>query len=393
MGAVSRYAQYLYSRRLLSCLVPVMIDRIALLGTGLIGGSLGLVWASERPEITIVGHDRPNVLDRAEERGAIDLKAADAQSAIEDADAVVLATPLATTVRLLDTIADDLPQGCIVHDVASVKRPVLEQATEVLPEHAFFLGGHPMAGSEQSGIDHADELLFENAVYTLCLPEGTADDALDEPLAPMVELVEATGARPLRLDAGRHDRLVAAVSHVPQLLAVALVNLVADTDADEDRDLALQLAGGGFRDMTRIADSPFDVWRDVLIGNEGPIHDALSRLRRMIRSLRNRLLEEDLDAVEEVFETARDARDAIPQDSKGFLHALADVYVRAPDEPGVLHDLTGRLLDAELNIKDIELRKIREGSGGTFRLAFKRPEEAEEAAYVLRQAGYETRRP
>ena len=370
-----------------------MIDRLALFGTGLIGGSLGLVWGRRRPDITIVGHDRPEVLERAEERGAIDKKAADPTTAVADADLVVLATPIATTLRLMETIADDLPGGCLVTDVASVKQPVLEQAEDVLPTHVGFLGGHPMAGAEHSGIDHADPLLFENAVYSLCLPENAGEDALEGPLAPIVDLVDATGGRPLVLDAARHDRLVAAVSHVPQLLSVALVNLVTTTEDDADEHLALQLAGGGFRDMTRIAASPFEMWQDVLVGNEGAIHDALSRFRRLLREMRNRLIEEDLDALEDLFDDARTAREAIPRDSKGFLHPLSNIYVRAPDQPGVIHDLTGHLLEAEINIKDIELQNLREGTGGTFRLAFKEGAEAEEAVATLAEAGYEAWRP
>ncbi len=372
-----------------------MIDRLAILGTGLIGGSLGLAWAQRRPELTIVGHDRPEVLKQAEERGAIDVKAADPISAVTDADVVVLATPVATILRLLETIADELSPGTFVTDVASVKQPVLDQARDVLPDRVNFLGGHPMAGAEHSGIDHADPLLFENAVYSLCLPDDADSATLDDTLSPFVDLVEATGGRPLVLNADRHDRLVAAVSHVPQLLAIALVNLVAQTedDEDEDQDLALQLAGGGFRDMTRIAASPFEVWRDVLVGNEGAIHEALSRFRRLLREMRNRLIEEDLDALEALFDDARTARDAIPRDSKGFLHPLSDIYVRAPDQPGVIHDITGHLLEADINIKDIELQTIREGTGGTFRLAFEKGSEAEAAVAVLTDAGYEARRP
>ena len=364
-----------------------MIDRLTIIGTGLIGGSLGLVWAQRRPDITIVGHDRPEVLEQAEERGAIDKKAADPISSVADTDLVVLATPVATTLRLLDTIAPHLPDGCLVTDVASVKQPVIEQAHDVLPDQVGFLGGHPMSGAEHSGIDHADPLLFENAVYSLCLPDDTDEEALEGALSPIVDLVETTGGRPLVLEAKRHDRLVAAVSHVPQLLSVALVNLVATTEDEED--LALHLAGGGFRDMTRIAASPFEMWRDVLVGNEGAIHDALSRFRRHLREIRNRLIEEDLDALEETFDEAQEARAAIPGDSKGFLHPLSDIYVRASDEPGVLHDLTGHLVDADINLKDIELQAIREGTGGTFRLAFEDGADAEAAVTVLSDAGYD----
>ncbi|MFB6248092.1 MAG: prephenate dehydrogenase/arogenate dehydrogenase family protein [Salinibacter sp.] len=371
-----------------------MIDRISILGTGLIGGSLGLAWTERRPDCTVVGHDQPEVLETAAARGAIDEKAADPVTAVEGADLVVLATPLATILRLLEAIGDHVADDTIIMDVGSVKQPVLDQAADVLPPGVPFLGGHPMAGAEQTGIEYADALLFENAVYVLCLPEGRDEAAVDGPLAPAVDLIEATGARPLVLSPERHDRLVAAVSHLPQLLAVSLVNTVADADdRDEARSLALELAGGGFRDMTRIADSPFDMWRDILVGNEGAVHDALSNFRRTLRSLRNRLLEGDLEGLEDAFTDAQTARDAVPGDAKGFLHPLADVYVRAPDAPGVIHELTGLLVDADLNIKDIELQKIREGTGGTFRLAFTDAADADAAVAALQAADYEAWRP
>ena len=371
-----------------------MIDRVSILGTGLIGGSLGLTWKERRPDCTVVGHDRPEVLETAEARGAIDEKAADPVTAVEGADLVVLATPLATILRMLEAIGDHVADDTIIMDVGSVKQPVLDQAADVLPPDVPFLGGHPMAGAEQSGIDHADALLFENAVYVLCLPDGQDEAALDGPLAAAVDLVETTGARPLVLPPERHDRLVAAVSHLPQLLAVSLVNTVAAADdPDEAHNLALELAGGGFRDMTRIADSPFDMWRDILVGNEGAIHDALSSFRRTLRSLRNRLLEDDLEGLEEAFTDAQSARDAVPGDTKGFLHPLADVYVRAPDEPGIIHELSGHLVEADLNIKDIELQKIREGTGGTFRLAFADAAAADAAVEALQAADYEAWRP
>jgi prephenate dehydrogenase len=370
-----------------------MIERISILGTGLIGGSLGLAWQERRPDCTLLGHDRPEVLEAAEDRGAIDEKAADPITAVTDADLVVLATPLATILKLLDTIADHLPEDVFVTDVGSVKQPVLDQAQDVLPEHVRFVGGHPMAGAEQGGIAHADPLLFENAVYALCSPDAGYEEVLND-FGPVVDLVEATGARPLPLSPERHDRLVAAVSHLPQLLAVALVNTVAEADdATTAANLPLKLAGGGFRDMTRIASSPFEMWRDVLVGNEGAIHDAISQFRRTLRGLRNRLIEEDLDGLEEAFTDAKQARGAIPGDAKGFFHPLADVHVRAPDEPGVIHDLTGSLVDAGLNVKDIELQTVREGTGGTFRLAFADGADADAAVDALRAADYEAWRP
>jgi len=367
-----------------------MAQRIALLGTGLIGGSLGLAWRNRRPDLDVVGFDRPEVLERAEERGAITAKAADPHAAVRTADVVVLALPLAALLRMLDEIADVLPEGTPVTDVASVKQPVLDQARDVLPDSTPFVGGHPMAGAEHAGIDHADPLLFENAAHVLCLPEGVPQDALENGLAPVVDLVELAGGRPLVLDAATHDRVAALVSHLPQLLAVTLVNAVADAP---EPDTALQLAAGGFRDMTRIAASPFALWRDVLVGNERAIQDALSDFSRRLQRLRNRLFADDLDALEDDFADAKSTRQTIPRGAKGFLHPLADIFVRVPDTPGVLHDLTGCLADADLNIKDIELQKFRDEVGGTFRLGFATGADAEEAVAVLDDHGYEARRP
>lgn len=362
--------------------------RIALLGTGLIGGSLGLSWKERRTDWTIVGHDRPDVLARAQERKAIDEKAADAQTAVQDADIVVLATPLGTTLRLLESIADHLQEGAVVMDVASVKTPVMEQAAEVLPESVHFLGGHPMAGAETSGIDAADALLFENAFYALCLPTTAPDDALaSPPLSTAVELIEATGARTIHLDEARHDRIAAWVSHLPQVLSVMLVNLLDDLD-DE---VAHQLAAGGFRDMTRIASSPFSMWRDILVGNQRQILDALGALSRSVQRLRNRLIEDDIDQLEEAFEQAADLRATIPTNQKGMLHPLFDVVVRARDRPGELHTITGELLEADLNVRDIELLKFREGTGGTFRLSFEDHVDAKRAVETLEASDFSAR--
>ena len=367
-----------------------MSQRIAILGTGLIGGSLGLAWRQRGDDCFIVGHDRSDVLEEAEARGAIDAKAADPATAVMDADVVVLATPLATTLRLMEQIAPHLDSGTLVTDVASVKAPVVEQAREVLGPDTPFIGGHPMAGSEEQGIAHATPILFENAAYVLCPLHASDEDDLAETHPGFLNLISATGARPLLLGAQAHDRIAAAVSHLPQLLAVTLVNTVAE--ARDNDEQTLQLAAGGFRDMTRIASSPFSMWRDVLIGNQGPILDMLSHFTRRLQSVRNRLIEENLDALDEAFGSAQAARRDIPKDSKGFLQPLADVYVEANDRPGVLAEMTTALTEADLNIKDIELLKFREGTGGTFRLGFPNEADADAAVEVLAATDFRAHR-
>ncbi len=364
------------------------IRHIAILGLGLIGGSLASVWKQRRPVLTITGYDGPDVLEMAIEMGLIDRAATTLNAAVAGADLVVLAAPMSTNMRLLSDLAPMLAPGVLVTDVGSVKGPIVRHAGAVLPEVNPFLGGHPMAGSEHSGVGHADAFLFENATYVVCPPE--AGLPLLDLYPDFFDLLSVTGARVLLLEADRHDRIAAAVSHLPQLLAVSLMNYAAGEH--ETDPFFLQLAAGGFRDLTRIASSPFTIWRDIFPANHGALLDALARFMARLQQTRNRLIEEDWDTLEADFTRARHVRDTIPGNTKGFLHPLVDIFVSVVDKPGALHQITGALYSDGLSLKDIELLKIREGTGGTFRLGFTGIAEADRAVSVLREAGLDAYR-
>lgn len=363
------------------------VRRIALLGVGLIGGSLGLAWRRYAPEIEIVGLDEPDVLDVARRREAISRGADDIASAVEGADVVILAAPIRANMALLRAAVAHLAPDALVTDVGSVKGPMVEFAASVLPQGVLFAGGHPMTGSEKRGIAHADSLLFENAVYVVCPPDGKSMS--DPRFTAFVELVELTGASVLTMSALRHDESAAAVSHLPQLLSVALVNQLGELTDD---GVSRHLAAGGFRDMTRIASSPYAVWRDILRANHGPILDAMSRFAMQFEKLRDRLAAEDMEALDAAFSEAADTRATVPARSKGFLRPLSDVFVYTLDEPGALLRITRALADEGVNIKDIELLKIREGTGGTFRLGVDGDADAEQAVQVLGAAGFQAYR-
>jgi prephenate dehydrogenase len=363
-----------------------MINRIAIVGVGLMGGSLGLAFKKHRPDLHITGYDRSDVLEQAVQRGAIDTAAAEPEEAVAEADAVFLAVPLSKMPGLMETVAPHLKSDAILTDVGSVKSPILHQAKDVLPSRITYVGGHPMAGSEKGGIAHADAFLFENATYVLCPPSGMTAAEFTSDYSAFVDLIRLTGARLLILSAERHDRIAAVVSHLPQLLAVTLMNYAAELNAEDDA--FLRLAAGGFRDMTRIASSPFDIWRDIIAGNESHILDALAGFATTFQKMRNRVFAEELDELQDSFESARKVRDTIPKNTKGFLYPLADIYVYAEDEPGVLLTITRTLFEARLNIKDIELLKIREGTGGAFRLSFVDEASADAAIAALRAIDY-----
>ena len=363
---------------------PAAPHTVAILGTGLIGASLGLALRQRAPHLDVVGADaRADAMDTALSRGAL-TRTADAADAVAGADLVVLAAPLDALPDLLRTVAPALKAGSLVTDVGSVKGPTMRAAADTLPESVRFIGGHPMAGAAIGGPENADALLFENAAYILTPPSGTGDLAAFAPEA--LWLVETIGARAVVLDADRHDAIVATVSHLPQLLAVALVNEAAEAGPD-----VLGLAAGGFRDMTRIAGSDFAVWGPILDDNRDAVVTVLSRFADRIGAIRDAVAT-DPAALAETFKTAAQTRAAIPASTKGFLAPLADVIVWADDRPGFLHHLTGVIAEAGLNLKDVELLRIREGEVGTFRFGFRTPAEADRAVAALTDAGYRAQR-
>ena len=365
-----------------------MIERVAIIGMGLIGGSLALAWKERRKDLTLAGHDVPEVLEKASRRGMIDIASASVPEVVRGADLVVLSVPLDAMHSVLEEAAPHLEPGALVTDAGSVKMPVLREASRVLPTANTFVGGHPMAGSEKGGISSADAFLFENAAYVLCPPLGQEEEPWLERYAPLVELIEATGARVFPLAAELHDRVAACISHLPQILATSLMQLVSNR---QDKAYT-QLAAGGFRDMTRIASSPFAMWHPILDANRRPILDALGAFRDILSELALQLEHRDSGALCRAFEDARSLREAIPKDSRGFLYPLSDIYVYAEDRPGVLAHITGTLFKDGISIKDIALLRIREGTGGAFRLSFENDHLAEAAVASLDKAGCRAQR-
>lgn len=360
------------------------ISNITLIGTGLIGGSLGMAIKSHRPALQVTGWDKPESLKLAIRKDAIDIAASSLEESLQNADLVIIGTPLNSIPAILKEIAGLIPPDCLVTDLGSVKSRSEVEARSSLPESVLFIGGHPMAGSEKSGIEHADRLLFENATYVLC--PHKAEDMEDPRAIALVDLLKGIGARILVMESAEHDKIAAMVSHLPQLVAVELVNLLKS--AGENSDLARKLAAGGFRDMTRIASSPFGIWSDILSENKDNVSELLGQLISSLDELRGSIVSGDHQSVESEFDSAGEIRRSIPKDMKGFLHPLVDVYVYAEDKPGYLARLTTLLFENDLNIKDLELMKIREGTGGAFKLSFAKWSEAESAIEILEKEGY-----
>jgi prephenate dehydrogenase len=286
---------------------PHLINRATILGTGLIGGSFALALRKYASDIHITGWDCPEVVHEAQSRNAIDAAFSDELApALENADLVYLALPIGATLDLLPEIARHAAPNALVTDACSTKVRIIEDATDLFPADAtrLFLGGHPMAGRELSGIAHADADLFHNNTYALI---GAASEQHDPRVSAFVRILEKIGARPLWLGAQQHDYAVGLASHLPQLAAVALGSFLYD-HLDEN-GLPITLAGPGLRDSLRLAGSPYSTWRDIVLTNKEVLSAALDLFARRLDDLRERLgsrdLEADFEAANELYKLLR----------------------------------------------------------------------------------------
>jgi prephenate dehydrogenase len=265
-----------------------MFNRVAVLGTGLIGGSFGLAVRRHLGDMPIVGWDKADTLAQAQERGAITEAARDFATALRGADLVYLALPVGLTMEILPALARNAGEDALVTDACSTKSAICHAAASVFKGSPRFLGGHPMAGKELSGIEQADAELFRGAKYVLI---GRGDDP-DPRVQNFAVFLRRLAVEPIWLDAETHDWAAAIASHLPQLLALALAGVVRD-ETDET-GLPLSLAGRGLRDMLRLAGSPYDVWRDICLTNRDNLSRALDRLAQAVDHLRTRLASREL---------------------------------------------------------------------------------------------------
>jgi prephenate dehydrogenase len=284
-----------------------LINRVTVLGTGLIGGSFALALRKYTTGMHITGWDRASVIGEAQNRGAIDDGFSDELApALRNADLIYMALPIAATIDVLPEVARHAPAHALVTDACSTKVRIAQAAAELFSNEkgALFLGGHPMAGRELSGIGHANADLFHENTYALI----GASPAQSEPrVSAFVKILEKIGARPLWLGEQQHDYAVGLASHLPQLAAVALAGFLYDR-LDEN-GLPITLAGPGLRDSLRLAGSPYSTWRDIVLTNQEVLSAALDLFARRLDDLREKLasreLEADFDAANELYKLLR----------------------------------------------------------------------------------------
>jgi prephenate dehydrogenase len=408
--------------------------RLVVVGAGLLGGSVLASLQTRRGGLRLVAVSSDRTLEGLRSRDWCD-ELHDYEGlaeACDEADLVLLCSPMSGIHVHLETVAasrDRLAPRALVMDVGSTKSRICRMGFERFPDEGEdsprFVGGHPMAGSEKSGLAAADPLLFQSALWVLCPPKDMAPARLD----PAKALILALGARGAILDPQQHDDCVARISHVPQIVSTAL-SAWAGSD-DRFSQAALALAAGGFRDMTRLALSSWDVWRDILATNPGPIAAGLRETAQLLSELADRaqawaradealaseggesvrryleaiqagdamhesqLFPEEPELGKEVVDSEKAFRDVFAEGKafrekfrmprKGIAHDLSEFVVRLEDRPGQMLALLDPLAQAGINVQDLEILKVREGETGTVLLGFGSPEERERAREVLGQ--------
>lgn len=350
--------------------------RAAIIGVGLIGGSIGLA-ARERLGADVTGWDPVRAaLDTACELGALDRAAETLEEAVAGAQAVFVAAPVRALPRLVAQVLAAAPGDCVVSDVGSTKRSVVASTAD-----PRFVGGHPLAGAETAGVEHARADLFHEAVWYLTPTERATGELFER----LHRSIRGIGARPTAIDAATHDTMLAAVSHLPHVLANVLVAQAASALADESEQLPA--TGPSFRDATRVAGANSAIWTDIYLSNSDALVERIDDAIRRLEAVRSALAAGDADAV-----TAWN--DAAGNDRRRLLEAqlaggpLHELRVSVPNEPGVIARLALGLARAGVNIVDMALYPAPDHSEGVVALWIAGDEPARRTLSLLGEQGF-----
>ena len=342
-----------------------MSSTLGIIGVGLIGGSVGLAAGDSGWEV--VGVDAPQVLENAAQSGAIHRAAT--LNEVREADLVVLAAPIS---KVTDLVGDLIPTNALITDVASAKSAIVRRAENL---KLRFVGGHPMAGSQLSGVANASSKLFEGARYFLT-PTGRTDP---DDYREVAGFVRELGAVPTAVDPEKHDLLMAALSHLPHLMAAALLKVASDISPE-----ALSFAGPSFRDLTRVGASNPELWSDILAENAPALGEALGAFAGAMAQLGSEI--KDRESMEGRFRQAREAYDALGGILVEKGDANVDVAIPVENRPGVFAEVTTLMGSNNINILDLYVRH-----SNTERAALiltLDAEAAQQARELLRIAGF-----
>jgi prephenate dehydrogenase len=358
-----------------------MFNKIGILGLGLIGGSLARALKKYSYPCEIYGYNRNKAsLEDALSSGSIDVAVEDF-SQFSDCDLIVLCCPVNVNLLMFNELIPFLKDTVVITDVGSTKEDIHRGIHRVF-HPGYFIGGHPMAGSEKSGFSATSAELFENAYYILTPEEGTPSIFVDE----MKQLIETIHAIWYVLDPKQHDSIVAAISHVPHILASSLVNMVENLDSSNKE--MFTLAAGGFKDFTRIASSSPEMWQQICLANQEAVLSTLDTYIHMLNQVRQSLLKNDEDFVFDLFAQSKKYRNSFQNKVRGSIEKTYALFINIADEPGIIGLIATDLGSNKISIKNIGINNNREDFEGVLEIIFSDAASLEKGRDVLKDIGY-----
>lgn len=359
---------------------------IGFIGFGLIGGSIARSIKKLDKDYYLIAYDyhknNPSTdLISALSDGVLDHITSSLEQDFSKCDIIFLCAPVLSNIEYLKTLKYILKPTCILTDVGSVKGNI-HQAVEELNLSQHFVGGHPMTGSEKTGYQNSYAMLMENAYYILTPTAQTPEHMVNT----MKDLVEQIGSIPILLNADEHDVITAAISHVPHIIAAQLVNLIKDSDSKSEKMRAL--AAGGFKDITRIASSSPVMWQNICLTNARDIKQLLDRYISYLKKASDALLSSDEEYLYQMFDSAGEYRNSIPNQSIGLMEKIYEIYMDIMDETGAIATIATLLASNQVSIKNIGIIHNREFEEGVLRIEFYDNLSQEKAVSLLKRHNY-----
>lgn len=360
---------------------------IGIIGLGLLGGSLARAFKkANAPNSYIIASDTClATLEKAKKEGVIDHCASGIDASFSTCAVIFICTPVGSIPSVVNQLIPYVAKDCILTDVGSTKYHIVKKVEKILKDRksaAHFIGGHPMAGSESSGYDASKAHLFQNAYYIITPYANTPDFIV----FILKKLVERIGAIPMIISPSYHDFATASISHVPHIIAAGLVKLIKDSDGD--KNLLHTLAAGGFKDITRIASSNPDLWRDICVSNKGHIVKMLKRYLLILQEVTAAIENDQADLVYDYFKDAKGYRDTFASHSPGLLPKSHVLFVDVKDQPGMIAKIATLLSGHGINIKNIGIVNHREYQGGVLQIMFDKKSQMIDSMQLLSHHKY-----
>lgn len=358
------------------------IKKLGLIGLGLIGGSIAKTAKRIHPEMECIAlSGRQSTIDAAYREGLIENKQNASIKDFSDCDSIFLCTPVQQNLMYIEQLKDVMKASCILTDVGSVKGDIHKAIAKAGLE-AHFIGGHPMAGSEKTGFSNATAYLLENAYYIITPSSKINLSRVEE----FRDFIASLGAIPMIMDYDSHDAATAAISHMPHVIASALVNFVEKSD--DSRGTMKTIAAGGFKDITRIAGSSPVMWEEICMTNQEWILSMFDAYQESLNQIRDKIAASDASGIREFFRTAKDYRDSLAVSPKGSIQTVFELYCDLIDEAGGIATIATILASNHLSIKNIGIIHNREFEEGVLKIEMYDRNAYERAIALLRKYHY-----